>query len=100
MKKQYHAEFANEACVSDWLGLVNMVADDFPGLVIADYTETLLKNIARQTALCVKDNGNIVGILLFSPNQHCLSCMAVRPIPPSGRCIRIDFGNAPAYAGC
>ena len=31
MKKQYHAEFADEACVSDWLGLVNMVADDFPG---------------------------------------------------------------------
>ena len=79
MKKQYHAEFADEACVSDWLGLVNMVADDFPGLVIADYTEILLKNIARQTALCVKDNGNIVGILLFSPNQHCLSCMAVHP---------------------
>lgn len=69
MKKQYHAEFADEACVSDWLGLVNMVADDFPGLVIADYTETLLKNIARQTALCVRSTEILLVFYYFRPTS-------------------------------
>jgi len=73
------AGFAGKEDVDRWLTLVNMVADDFPGLDREDYTETLKKNIARKTALCVKEDGKIVGALLFSPNQHCLSCMAVHP---------------------
>ena len=96
MKKQYHAEFADEACVSDWLGLVNMVADDFPGLVIADYTETLLKNIARQKG----QRKYCWYFIIFTQPALPFLYGGPSPIPPSGRCIRIDFGNAPAYAGC
>jgi ribosomal protein S18 acetylase RimI-like enzyme len=72
-------ELAVESDIPSWLALVNIVADDFPGLDIDDYTETLKKNIARKTALCVKSDNKIVGTLLFSPYQHCLSCMAVHP---------------------
>lgn len=63
-----------------WLALVDTVADSFPGLDIADYTETLRKNIARKTALCAKCDGTLAGILLFSTEDRTLSCMAVHPV--------------------
>lgn len=70
---------AEEKDIPAWLTLVNTVADDFPGLEIGNYTETLKKNIARKTALCIREDGKLAGILLFSPYHHCLSCMAVHP---------------------
>lgn len=70
---------AGEKDIPAWLELVKLVSADFPGLDLADYELTLRKNIARGTALCVREDGNIVGILLFSPGKRCLSCMAVRP---------------------
>ena len=79
MREEYRAEAADESCISKWLELVSIVSDHFPGLIMEEYTQTLVKNIRRKTALCVKADGNIVGILLFSPEQHCLSCIAVHP---------------------
>ncbi len=70
---------AEEKDIPAWLNLVNMVAGDFPGLDIESYTETLRKNIARGSALCVREDGKLGGILLFSPDHRCLSCMAVHP---------------------
>ena len=70
---------AEENDIPAWMALVDIVADDFPGLDIADYLETLKRNIARKTALCIKRGKEIVGVLLFSLKQHCLSCMAVHP---------------------
>lgn len=71
--------FATVDDIPDWMKLVDIVKDNFPGFERESYLATLRKNIARKTALCYKDNGNIAGILLFSPNQCCLSCMAVHP---------------------
>lgn len=70
---------AEENDIPAWMALVDIVADDFPGLDIADYIETLKQNIARKSTLCVKRGKEIAGILLFSPKHHCLSCMAVHP---------------------
>lgn len=70
---------AEEKDIPAWLSLVQIVSEDFPGLSIDEYTQTLKKNIARKTALCEKEDGKIAGILLFSPHQQCLSCMAVHP---------------------
>jgi len=70
---------ACEEDTSAWLMLADLVADNFPGLELESYTATLQKNIARKTALCVKEDGKIVGVLLFSPNLRTLSCMAVHP---------------------
>lgn len=75
----YRAETAMESDVAEWLALVWRVSENFPGLDMDDYTETLKKNIARETALCVRADGRLVGILLYSPTHHCLSCMAVDP---------------------
>jgi GrpB-like predicted nucleotidyltransferase (UPF0157 family)/ribosomal protein S18 acetylase RimI-like enzyme len=65
--------------IPDWMKLVDIVKDNFPGFEKESYLATLRKNIVRKTALCYKDNGNIAGILLFSPKQNCLSYMAVHP---------------------
>lgn len=79
IKQTYTAEPADAACIPSWLALVNLVSGSFPGLVMEEYTEVLQKNIARGTALCVKDSGRIIGILLYAPRRRILSCMAVHP---------------------
>jgi GrpB-like predicted nucleotidyltransferase (UPF0157 family)/GNAT superfamily N-acetyltransferase len=71
--------FATEEEIPGWMELVEIVKDDFPGLEKESYLKTLKKNIARKTALCYKVKGLVVGILLFSPNQNCLSFIAVHP---------------------
>lgn len=71
---------AKEQDISAWLTLVTQLSENFPGLDMQDYTQTLQKNIARETALCAKtEDGVLAGILLFSPRQKTLSCMAVHP---------------------
>lgn len=70
---------AEESDIPGWMELVKLVSDNFPGLDFDDYLVTLKKNIARGSALCVKEDSNIAGILLFSTNQHCISCIAVHP---------------------
>ncbi len=79
MNKKYELDFANLSDVESWMNLVDIVEDNFPGLDKGEYKKTLIKNINRQTALCVKFENQIVGILLFSINSQCLSCMAVHP---------------------
>jgi len=43
------------------------------------YRQTVIKNIKRKTAPCVKYKNDIIGVMLFSYNSKCLSCMAVHP---------------------
>jgi Acetyltransferases len=71
--------FATAKDIPMWMNLVKLVKDNFPGLEIDSYTNTLKKNIERKTALCVKQGKLITGVLLFSPNKSCISCMAVHP---------------------
>lgn len=63
--------------------MVDKVRDNFPGLETAEemdsYRQTMIKNIKRKTALCAKYEGDVVGVMLFSYNSKCLSCMAVHP---------------------
>lgn len=79
MKNEWDVLIARKEDFSPWMSLVSAAAEDFPGLETESYSETLRKNIARGTALCAKENGKIIGILLFSPKLMCLSCMAVDP---------------------
>ncbi len=79
MDNGYKIAVAQKHDISDWMKLVKIVKDNFPGLVIDQYRETLNKNIDRQSAICVRHQNEIVGILLFSIEQQCLSCMAIHP---------------------
>lgn len=70
---------AHEADASEWMALSVRVKDHFPGFEEESYRETLMRNIARGSALCVKIDGRIAGILLYSEKHGCLSYMAVAP---------------------
>ena len=78
-RSAYRVETAAESDRTEWLALVRRVSENFPGLDMDEYAATLKKNISRGTALCVREGGRIIGILLYSPARHCLSGMAVDP---------------------
>ena len=67
MNVPFEAIIAEPSDIPAWLDLVTRVSDSFPGLDMADYAETLKKNIARKTALRVKSGDKMAGVLLFSP---------------------------------
>lgn len=83
LNKEYSLVYAEIQDIDDWIKMVEVVKDNFPGLETAEkmneYKKTVIKNIERKTALCVKCSNEIVGIMLFSYNCKCLSCMAVHP---------------------
>ena len=79
MNEQYVLQFASSKDINTWMDMVDIVKDNFPGFERDDYLKTLEKNIKRKTALCVRYNTQIVGILIFSVKSKCLSCMAVHP---------------------
>ena len=66
-----------------WMEMLVIVKNNFPHLdteeEINDYKQVVIKNINRKSAICVKYEEKVVGLLLFSYNQKCLSCMAVHP---------------------
>ena len=74
---------ANRGDLAPWIELVSALRWNFPGLETAAqldaYQETVRKHIGRKSALCAKEDGRIVGVLLFSKKRNQLCCMAVRP---------------------
>lgn len=81
--KGYLLDYAKIDDIDSWIEMVKIVRNNFPGLETSEkmeeYRQTVIKNIERNTAICMKYEGVIVGILLFSYNSKCLSCMAVHP---------------------
>lgn len=61
--------FATIDDIPEWMKLVDIVKENFPGLEKESYLATLRKNITRKTALCYKYNDIIAGILIFSTNK-------------------------------
>lgn len=72
-----------ESDLNEWMRMVCGVKDNFPGLEtnddIVSYKKTVIKNIRRGTAICVKSANSVVGIMLYSLTSGCISCMAVDP---------------------
>lgn len=83
ISSEYSLCYAEMNNVNSWINMINIVKDNFPGLDtpedITSYRETVIKNIKRKTALCVKYKDDIVGVMLFSYNSKFLSFMAVHP---------------------
>ena len=65
--------------VPSWMELVRKMEAYFPGMEMESYRETVVKNIKRGSALCAKSGEQVVGFLLFSKRQNCLSQLAVHP---------------------
>lgn len=83
MKSEITVQFAEPEDIDSWMKLIEIVKDEFPGLETEEelegYKRTVIKNINRKTAICVKSDDEIVGALLFSYKLKCLSWMAVHP---------------------
>lgn len=83
MDKKYVLGFAEIDDFGLWMDFVRFVRQEFRPLQedegFESYKQTVVKNINRKSAICVKFGGVIVGILIFSYKQNCLGCMAVHP---------------------
>ena len=70
--------------IDGWMKLVEQVKDDFPGLEtvegMAEHRDTVLAFMARDSAVCAKDGGRVVGALLFSKENSMLCFLAVDPV--------------------
>lgn len=79
MKKSYDILLAGESDTERWMELVDVVGEDFPGLNRDSYEKILRENIHDGTAICAEEQGQIIGILLFSLENDTLSFIAVHP---------------------
>lgn len=71
--------FARHSDIENWMSLVEIVEDYFPGLDKEEYQKSLEKCIEKKEAICAKIQGEIVGILLFSIEHSILAFLAVHP---------------------
>ena len=70
-----------EQDIDNWMNLVEKVKDSFPGLETKDalneHRNTVLDFMNRNSAICAKEKGEIVGVLLFSNENNELCFLAV-----------------------
>ena len=69
--------YASEADINAWMELAALVRDAFPGLSLGEYRENLLKAIAERRALCAKDAGGLLGVLILSEQCDGIGFLAV-----------------------
>lgn len=71
--------FAHHSDIQDWMALVDIVEQYFPGLEKEEYRKSLTVCIEKKEAICAKVQDKIVGILLFSTEHSTLAFLAVHP---------------------
>ena len=74
-------ELVMERDIDNWMNLVEKVKDSFPGLetreALNEHKNTVLDFMDRASAICAKEQGKIVGTLLFSKECNELCFLAV-----------------------
>ena len=69
--------------IEDWMRLVTRVRWNFPGLEtqreLDEHRATVLRFMGKRQAICVKQEGRILGVLLFSRGHNMICCLAVAP---------------------
>ena len=77
------AECGKPSDINKWMELVQSVRYNFPGLEteegLNEHRDTVLEFMEREEAICVKDSGEIMGVLLFSRKHNMICCLAVAP---------------------
>ncbi len=75
--------FAREGDIDGWMNFVNKVKANFPGLetrqALTEHRNTVLEFIKKNSAICAKRDGVIVGTLLFTKDSNVLCFLAVAP---------------------
>ena len=76
-------EFGRTSDIDSWMRLVRKVSWKFPGLEteqsINEHKIIVLKFMNDKRALCVKNEQDIVGVLLYSRKHNMICCLAVDP---------------------
>ena len=76
-------DFAAERDIDRWMHLVEKVKKSFPGLETAqaldEHRKTVLAFMDKASAICAKEQENVVGALLFSSERNELCFLAVDP---------------------
>lgn len=69
--------------IENWMKLVNQISWNFPGLEtqerMNEHRATVLKFMDKRQAICVKVDGEIAGVMLFSRNRNMICCLGVSP---------------------
>lgn len=69
--------------IEDWMHLVEKVREVFPGLetedALKEHRNTVLDFMDRDSAICAKEQGRIIGVLLFSGESNRICFLAVDP---------------------
>lgn len=69
--------------IESWMKLVKKVSWNFPGLEtedkIEEHRQTILRFMSDKQAICMKDENEIVGVMLFSKKYNMICCLAVDP---------------------
>lgn len=83
MAENIKVEFGMPADIDSWMRLVRKVSWNFPGLEteqsIEEHKIIVLKFMNDKRALCVKNEEDIVGVLLYSRRHNMICCLAVDP---------------------
>lgn len=69
--------------IEKWMRLVTQVRWNFPGLEtqekLNEHRATVLKFMGKRQAICVKEETEIAGVMLFSRGHNMICCLAVSP---------------------
>lgn len=69
--------------LSSWMKLVRSVAWNFPGLEtkesLLEHEATVRKFMGKRQAICVKESGEVIAVMLFSRGHNMICCLAVSP---------------------
>ena len=83
MIENMKVEFGITSDIDSWMRLVKKVSWNFPGLEteqsIDEHKIIVLKFMNDKRALCVKNEQDIVGVLLYSRKHNMICCFAVYP---------------------
>ena len=84
MIENMKVEFGRTSDIDSWMRLVRKVSWNFPGLEteqsIDEHKIIVLKFMNDKRALCVKNEQEIVGVLLYSRKYNMICCLAVDPV--------------------
>ena len=76
-------ELGRQDDITSWMALVKEVRWNFPGLEtrqnLKEHEKTVLRFMAEHRALCVKDHGKVIGVLLISQTHNMICCLTVSP---------------------
>ena len=69
--------------IEKWMNLITQVRWNFPGLEtqekLNEHKATVLKFMDKRQAVCVKEDAEIAGVMLFSRGHNMICCLAVAP---------------------